>query len=127
MYCQDLQQRLRKKNRVLILIFSGKGPIISVIKRVAFDQTVFASFIISYIFFNLAILEGKTPSEAVNNVRQRLWPALLTNWKVWPFVQFMNFTFIPVPYHMMIVNVVSVFWNTYMSWMQTTSVAKINA
>ena len=36
---------------------------------------------------SLPMLEGHTTSEALQNVRDRIWPILKANWALWPAVQ----------------------------------------
>ena len=56
-------------------------------------------------------------------VRLKLWPTLLTGWKVWPFISFINFMFVPMPFQVAFINVVSIFWSTYMSYMKSNEQA----
>ena len=86
--------------------------------KVLIDQTAWASSFTCYIYFCLSKLEGKSNTEAVNNARNLLWPTLLTNWTVWPAVQLFNFKLVPIQYQMVVVQIVAIFWNAYISYMQ---------
>ena len=96
---------------------SPKTTPLATLAKVTVDQTLFAPFFITYIFMTLPLMEGKTLEDGKKSVREKLWPSLLTNWKVWPLVQFLNFYLIPLRYHLLVVNTVAVWWNAYMSWM----------
>ena len=96
---------------------STKTTPLAILSKVAFDQTFFATFFLSYIFLGMPLLEGKKLEEAKEGVKEKIWPTLLANWKIWPAVQFLNFYLIPVKFHLLVVNSVSVFWNAYISWM----------
>jgi hypothetical protein len=43
---------------------------------------------------------------------------MLANWKLWPAFQVFNLNFVPVHYQVVTVNIVSIFWNTYLSIVQ---------
>jgi protein Mpv17 len=46
----------------------------------------------------------------------KTFPTLITRtWQIWPFVQVINFKYVPLPYQSIVVGVVSLFWNTYIS------------
>mgnify|MGYP001124223775 CR=1 FL=1 len=44
-------------------------------------------------------------------------PTFLADCAVWPLVQFFNFSLVPVPLQPLVVNVVNVFWNAFLSFM----------
>lgn len=88
------------QNRVVI---SGK-PNLTIVARVLADQTVFASTNL-FVFLNtMALLEGTDPKKKLETT---YWNALSKNWMVWPFVQIVNFKFVPLDQRVLVVNVVS--------------------
>lgn len=40
---------------------------------------------------------------------------MVSNWRVWPWVAFANFAFVPVELRVLVTNVVAVFWGFLMS------------
>ncbi|KAG9980650.1 hypothetical protein KCU78_g21604, partial [Aureobasidium melanogenum] len=42
------------------------------------------------------------------------------NWMLWPFVQAVNFKFVPLQHRVLVVNVVSLGWNCYLSYLNST-------
>ena len=48
-------------------------------------------------------------------MRGMYWEVLKTNWKVWPVVQCLNFSIVPLQYRLLFVNVVALGWNAYLS------------
>lgn len=60
----------------------------------------------------MAILEG-------NDVREKLDKNYVTgvkaNWMLWPIVQAVNFKFVPLEHRVLVVNVISVGWNCFLS------------
>ncbi|KAJ8122290.1 hypothetical protein ONZ43_g1481 [Nemania bipapillata] len=80
--------------------------------RVACDQLLFAPTFIGVFLSSMAVLEGSSPKE---KLEKSYWPALETNWMIWPFVQMVNFKFVPLHHRVLAVNVVSIGWNCYLS------------
>ena len=104
-------------SKVLPCIAPGCGAT-AIIKKVLFTQTFFTVTGTSLFYFTLGMAEGKTAGEAVNEVRAKLWPTLLTGWKIWPIISIINFTFVPPQFQVPFVNVISIFWGVYMSYMK---------
>lgn len=83
-----------------------------IVARVACDQGLFAPTMIGVFLSSMAVLEGSAPQD---KLAQSYWPALSTNYLVWPFVQMINFKFVPLDHRVLFVNVVSIGWNCYLS------------
>lgn len=81
--------------------------------RVAADQLIFAPTNLLAFLSTMSVLEGISPSEKLAKTYKG---ALQSNWMVWPFVQVVNFSFIPLDYRVLFVNGLSVFWNCYLSY-----------
>ncbi|PHH86864.1 hypothetical protein CDD83_9646 [Cordyceps sp. RAO-2017] len=86
--------------------------------RVACDQTLFAPVMIGVFLSSMATMEGASPRE---RLEKTWWPALKTNWMVWPFVQIVNFTFLPLQHRVLFANIISIGWNSYLSWINSQS------
>jgi protein Mpv17 len=89
---------------------------VETLARVAADQTLFAPVMIGVFLGSMATMEGKSPKERLDTT---WWPALKANWMLWPFVQFINFTFLPLQYRLLFANVISIGWNSYLSWVNS--------
>lgn len=83
------------------------------VARVIVDQSVFAPTMIGVFLGSMAVLEGNDPRRKVETT---WWPTVQTNWLVWPAVQAVNFTFLPLQHRVLFANVVSIGWNSYLSW-----------
>jgi hypothetical protein len=52
----------------------------------------------------MAIMEGSDPQKKIEST---YWNALSKNWMLWPFVQAVNFKFVPLQHRVLLVNFVS--------------------
>lgn len=72
--------------------------------RVTADQVIFAPIQLTVFLSSMAIMEGSDP---VEKWRNSFVPSYKANLIVWPFVQGINFTFVPLELRVLVVNVVS--------------------
>jgi protein Mpv17 len=109
--------------------------------KMAMDQILFPPAITAFTFFCLTIIEGKLAglsltmdkgfsrggktesfsalaSKGVDKVKAELGPTLVTNYKVWPLFQILNFQFVPIKLQVLFVNCVAVWWNFVLSMTQ---------
>ena len=92
------------------------NPKYTTIARVACDQGAFAPVMIGVFLSSMATMEGSDPRKKLQST---WWTALKTNWMVWPFVQMINFTYVPLPHRVMFANIISIGWNSYLSWVNS--------
>ncbi|KAI0014851.1 hypothetical protein F4780DRAFT_766578 [Xylariomycetidae sp. FL0641] len=83
-----------------------------ILARVACDQLLFAPTMIGVFLSSMATLEGSSVRE---KLQRSYIPALSTNYLVWPFVQGANFKLVPLHHRVLVVNLVSIGWNCYLS------------
>ena len=76
----------------------------TIVARVAVDQTFFAPTQLTCFLSSMAIMEGTDPIE---KLRTTFFQCYKANVSVWPFVQTVNFTFVPLEYRVLMVNMVS--------------------
>ena len=72
--------------------------------RVLADQTVFATTNLFCFLSTMAILEGSSPKE---KLKKSYFTGLKANWFVWPAVQAINFSIVPLQHRVLVVNIVS--------------------
>lgn len=89
---------------------------VETLARVACDQLLFAPVMIGVFLSSMATMEG---ANAQARLEKTWWTALKANWMVWPFVQFINFTFMPLQHRLLFANVISIGWNSYLSWVNS--------
>lgn len=82
----------------------ANSPNLTIMARVAADQCLFATGNLFFFLSTMAVMEGKSPKDKLN---QTYTMALKKNWMVWPAVQLANFKFVPLHHRVLVVNVVS--------------------
>ncbi|KIM76692.1 hypothetical protein PILCRDRAFT_826086 [Piloderma croceum F 1598] len=83
--------------------------------RVALDQGVATPAHIAFFFTSMTLLEGHPFSYAQERLNHAYQPTLLRNWAVFLPTQIINFGIVPHQLRFLVVGVVSLFWNTYLS------------
>lgn len=85
--------------------------------RVAMDQGLFAPCAIGVFLSSMAVMEGGSVGEKLD---KNYVNALSTNYMVWPFVQAVNFKFVPLHHRVLFVNIISIGWNCYLSFLNSS-------
>ena len=88
----------------------------SVGSKVLLDQILFTP-IGGYLpfFLIMAALEGRGLASGLSDARAKTVRLLLLGWRIWPFVNFACFTFVPARHQMYVVWTVGVVWNAIMA------------
>jgi len=84
-------------------------------KRVAFDQLVFAPAGIAFFFTVMTIAEGGGRRAISHKLRDMYMPTLKANFMVWPAVQILNFRVLPIQFQVPFVSSVGIAWTAYLS------------
>ncbi|KAL4218292.1 Protein Mpv17 [Mactra antiquata] len=87
------------------------------LKMVACDQLLFAPPFIAYFLGTMELFKGEGLQDVKLKLQDDYLTVMKTNYKLWPMVQALNFTFVPIHYRVVVVNMVAVGWNTYLAWM----------
>ncbi|KAF7558772.1 hypothetical protein G7046_g5391 [Stylonectria norvegica] len=95
---------------------NAKNKRVEMLARVACDQLAFAPIMIGVFLSSMATMEGNSAKEKLDKT---WWTALKANWMVWPFVQMVNFTFLPLQHRVLFANIISIGWNSYLSWVNS--------
>lgn len=64
----------------------------------------------------MAYLEGSSVRDRLNSAYA---PGLTKNFMIWPWVQFVNFKYVPADLRVLVVNVISLGWNCYLSYLNS--------
>ena len=86
-------------------------------KKMLLDQSLFAPVITCFFFVVTETLAGKRLRDIKEMLQERYVDVLITNYKIWPLAQTLNFTFVPIQHRVGFVQIVAIFWNAYLSWM----------
>lgn len=98
---------------------------IQIVKKLIVDQTVYGPFIIFFFYSLSSTLAGKNLNDIKLILQERYLTTIFTAYKVWPFVQAVNFSFVPLQHRANFVQVVSLCWNMYLSWMANKPVTSM--
>lgn len=85
--------------------------------RVAADQCVFATCNLALFLSTMSVLEGGDPKE---KLKKSYLPGLKANWALWPAVQAVNFKLVPLEHRVLVVNIVSLGWNCFLSYLNSS-------
>ncbi|OMJ24654.1 Protein SYM1 [Smittium culicis] len=84
-------------------------------KRVMTDQFLFAPFAVSMFIGTMGVLERKNLSQIKQNFKDRYLVTLAAGYFLWPAVQIVNFSIIPLIYRVPFTGLASLFWNAFLS------------
>jgi protein Mpv17 len=97
----------------------------AVIKSVLYDQTLGATIFTSAFFGYLDLTSGKKLEQTYQELKVKLLPTLFDNWKIWPFLMFVNFAFVPMKYRVLYSNIFGMLWVAYLSYVQNVKAKNI--
>ncbi|KAH8435104.1 Mpv17/PMP22 family protein [Aspergillus melleus] len=63
---------------------------------------------------SMSIMEGSDPKD---KLQRTYWEALRTNWTIWPVLQGLNLSLVPLQYRVLSVNVFNIGWNCFLSFL----------
>lgn len=87
-----------------------------VLTKVFIDQVIFAPTFLAILLATVGTMQGKDFKNIQLELKRDYLDVLIANYYLWPWVQLVNFYFVPLHYQVLLVQVVAVFWNTYLSW-----------
>ncbi|KAL4507039.1 hypothetical protein ABPG72_001832 [Tetrahymena utriculariae] len=93
-------------------------------KKIAIDQVVGSGIQYSSFLVAMTLLGGQSISENSKKIKEDFVQCCISDVFVWPWVQFLNFRYVPIHMQALYVNFVSVFWNAYISAIHHTPVVE---
>ncbi|KAK3061166.1 hypothetical protein LTS18_006868, partial [Coniosporium uncinatum] len=97
-------------------ITKATGGTVPALKRVAFDQLIFAPIGLSCFFTFMTVAEGGGKRAVARKFQDVYIPALKANYLVWPAVQILNFRIIPIQFQIPFVSTIGIAWTAYLSF-----------
>lgn len=73
----------------------------------------------------ISALEGKNPGEIQDKFASMYKPALVTNWQVWPAIQAVNFTVVPLQFRLGFQQTCGILWTCYLSLLNQRADEKV--
>nr|CAH7738445.1 unnamed protein product [Callosobruchus chinensis] len=102
--------------RILACHLGDAGTISIAVKKVAIDQLVFAPCFLALFVATVSTLDGRNWNETKKQLTHKYTDIYLTNLTIWPAVQLINFSFVPLRHQVLLVQSVAIVWNCYLSW-----------
>lgn len=89
----------------------------SALKKVVLDQGLFAPVFLVLFYGSVGLFELSPFKNTLERIKAEFVPSMVVNYFIWPAVQLINFYYIHKPkYNILVVNTVSIFWNSFLSW-----------
>lgn len=86
------------------------------VQKVCVDQFVFAPFFLAALLSVIGYSQHQDVEKVKDKIQNDYVDILTSNYAVWPWVQLINFRFVPLNYQVLLTQSVAVLWNIYFSW-----------
>eukprot|EP00918_Siedleckia_nematoides_P051316 GHVU01112303.1.p1 GENE.GHVU01112303.1~~GHVU01112303.1.p1 ORF type:complete len:186 (+),score=19.24 GHVU01112303.1:140-697(+) len=106
-------------------LYKGQGAL-TTIKKVATDQTILAPVLLCVVLGSINFWNTYSVQAVKAKLKQDYKEVLITNYKVWPAAQLINFYFVPLQLRVVYVQVIALFWNTYIAYIGNREVPEEN-
>ena len=104
----------------LAQIFDIQNAGIGLIVKLFLDAALFSPTVVAGYFIVRSLLEGSGVAGAREKLQTKFKPTLFGAWKFWPLVNSINFWFVPLPYRVLYMNVLSLLWSGYLTYINST-------
>ena len=98
------------------LTISINDPIIGLVVQILLDSIIFSPITVSGYFTLRSIMEGSGIEGIKDKLSTRLVKTVLGAWKFWPAANVINFGLVPLEFRVLYMNVLSIFWSFYLTY-----------
>lgn len=95
-----------------------KANLKTVFLKIACDQAFASPLTLISFFYGMGFLEHKTLQDSTAEIKKKLMYAYTADCMYWPPVQFINFYFLPTHYRVIYINVATMIFNIFLSYMK---------
>ena len=106
---------LRSWYIILEKVVKGTGTAVA-LKKMLLDQIIWAPSFLAMFFCLVGLMNGRSKEEIKDKFKIDYVSAIKVNYLIWPAVQMLNFKFVPMQHRVVVVNIVALFWNTYLAY-----------
>jgi protein Mpv17 len=97
-------------------LFSIQSPAVALCVKLLLDAILFSPTVVTGYFIVRSFLEGGDwVKSSQDKLRTKFKPTLFSAWRFWPAVNSVNFYFVPLPFRVLYMNVLSLLWSGYLT------------
>lgn len=101
---------------VMDRVIKTKSPLTKTMIKVGIDQLIFAPIFIAVFVSIISYMQDQNVQLIEHKLKTQYKDILISNYYVWPWVQIVNFRFVPLNYQVLVTSTVALLWNIYISW-----------